>query len=191
METIHKNRKELPPQFVNAKGRKVYSTLYGFQNNVVIICYFPKKIIVASLLTQISETKKEGKKQNYNSTKAGVGAMDQRVQCNSTKQITHRWPIVAFYNMIDISALTATILYFLLNIDPVGQRRGNRLCRMLLIKLGKKLAGVEDTQECNTTSTHAAQKQSSELARKKNILARKNVDPFQKKKNKSVENILL
>ena len=47
--TIRKNRKELPALFVDEKGREVYSTFYGFQNNVTIICYCSKKRKVVPL----------------------------------------------------------------------------------------------------------------------------------------------
>ena len=79
--------------------------------------------------------------------------------------MTLKWPIVVFYKMIDISALNATFLYLLFNVDPVGQRQGNRLPRMLLIKLGKKLARVEDTEQHQLMLSKS--NQSSEPVRKK------------------------
>ena len=63
--------------------------------------------------------------------------------------------MAAFYNMTDISAFNATILYPSHNLDPVGQRQRNRLRKMLLIKLGKELASIEGTKECNTTPAYA------------------------------------
>ena len=49
--------------------------------------------------------------QYYNSTIVGVDTMDQMVRYYSTKRMTHRWPMVVFFNMIDISAMNALIIW--------------------------------------------------------------------------------
>ena len=41
--TLRKNNSELPPQFTVAKGRQIYSTIFGFQNDAMIASYCPKK----------------------------------------------------------------------------------------------------------------------------------------------------
>ena len=51
----------------------------------------------------------------YNSTKGGVDTMDQLVRGDSTKRMTGRWPMATFYNMVDVSALNALIVYLSLN----------------------------------------------------------------------------
>ena len=50
-----------------------------------------------------------------NSVKGAVDTMDQLVRSYSTKQMTHRWPMAIFYNMIDVSAPNALIVYLPLN----------------------------------------------------------------------------
>ena len=49
--TIRKNRKELPAEFVSTKDRKEFTTLYGFQKEVMIASYCPKKKKVVTLLS--------------------------------------------------------------------------------------------------------------------------------------------
>ena len=61
-----------------------------------------------------SETKPEVIK-CYNSTKGGVDTMDRLVRGYSTKQMTRRWPMAIFYNMVDVGALNALIVYLSLN----------------------------------------------------------------------------
>ncbi|KAL6481297.1 hypothetical protein MHYP_G00093770 [Metynnis hypsauchen] len=48
---------------------------------------------------------------NRNTTKCGVDVMDQMVQEYSMRAGTQRWPVTVFYNMIDMAALNAHVLY--------------------------------------------------------------------------------
>ena len=79
----------------------------------------------------------------YNATKGGVDTMDQMVRWFITKRKTRRWPMVIFYNMLDISALNAFIVWMSLNKENYTAKRGNRLRRSLLISLAKELAGLQ------------------------------------------------
>ena len=47
----------------------------------------------------------------YNTTKCGVDVMDQMVRQNTVRTGTRRWPVAVFYNMIDMAALNAHVLY--------------------------------------------------------------------------------
>ena len=47
----------------------------------------------------------------YNSTKGGVGCMDLMAQAMSTKRQTRRWPMVNFFNMLDLASIAAAILF--------------------------------------------------------------------------------
>ena len=51
----------------------------------------------------------------YNSTKGVFDSMDQLVRCYSTKRMTRQWPMAIFYNMVDVDALYALIVYLSLN----------------------------------------------------------------------------
>ena len=145
--TIRKNRTELPTAFTVTKGRKLFSSMYGFQRDSTIVSYCPKKNKVVTLLSTMhndkgiespGETKPEII-QYYNSTKGGVDTMDQMVRYYSTKRMTRRWPMVVFFNMIDISAMNAIIIWIKLQ-TSLQCKKGVR--RALLITLAKSLAGV-------------------------------------------------
>jgi len=47
---------------------------------------------------------------DYNASKAGVDTMDQMVRTYTSKRMTRRWPMVFFYNVLDVSALNAFII---------------------------------------------------------------------------------
>ena len=119
MRTIRKNRKELPTEFVSTKDRKEFTTLYGFQKKVMIASYCPKKgkvVTILSTMHLVKATELPGQEKKpevityYNATKGGVDTMDQMVRWFTTKRKTRRWPMVIFYNMLDISALNAFIV---------------------------------------------------------------------------------
>lgn len=47
----------------------------------------------------------------YNSTKYGVDVVDQMARLYSTKAGSRRWPVQVFYNILDLAAINAAILY--------------------------------------------------------------------------------
>ena len=161
VETIRKNRQELPPEFVTAKKRDAKTTLYGFQAEAMVASYCPKKGKVVTLMSSMhlsrgEEVGTESKPEvimYYNSTKGGVDTMDQLVRCYSTKRMTRRWPLAVFYNMVDVSALNALIIYICLNQDTFGSRR-RPTRRSLLIEMGKELAGYDHHQTNSSAIAH-------------------------------------
>eukprot|EP00106_Octopus_bimaculoides_P007459 XP_014774901.1 PREDICTED: uncharacterized protein LOC106872417 [Octopus bimaculoides] len=65
--------------------------------------------------------------------------------------MTRRWPMVIFYNMIDISAVNAFIVAKQLHLQSFKDKR-----RQCLIQLGKELAGVNAKQEHDKQSSSSA-----------------------------------
>ncbi|KAK7915662.1 hypothetical protein WMY93_011423 [Mugilogobius chulae] len=47
----------------------------------------------------------------YNRTKVGVDVLDQMLRMYSVKAATRRWPVAVFYNILDMAAVNAWILY--------------------------------------------------------------------------------
>jgi len=47
----------------------------------------------------------------YNASKGGVDTADQTLRMYSTKRMTKRSPMTIFYNMLDISALIAFVIW--------------------------------------------------------------------------------
>ena len=48
---------------------------------------------------------------DYNSTKGAVDTLDQLVTTYTCKRKTKRWPMIVFYNILEISAYNALILW--------------------------------------------------------------------------------
>ena len=150
---MRKNRTKLPAGSVSTKVRKESTTLYGYQKEAMIASYCPKKGKVVTLLSTMHSdkgTKSPAPKKKpevityYNATKGGIDTLNRMVRWFTSKRKTRRWPMVIFYNMLDISALNAFIMWMSLNKENHAGKRGNRLRRSLLICLAKKLAGLQD-----------------------------------------------
>ena len=118
--TIQKNKPELPPQFTVFKGRDITSTLFGFQNDAMIASYCTQKDCVVNTLSTIHSLPKIASKSAekkpevilyYNRTKSGVDILDRMVGTYTCKRMTRRWPVALFYNMIDVSAVNAYVVW--------------------------------------------------------------------------------
>lgn len=146
--TIRRNKPELPIELTKTAGRKVNSSIYGFRNDATIVSYCPKKGKLVTLLSTMHHDRKNdetNEKQkpdiilSYNATKGGVDTMDQMTRCYTVKRMTRRWPLVVFYNMIDVSVMNSFILWKSITSNNMQRRQ-------FIIHLGKALAGViEDT----------------------------------------------
>lgn len=133
-----------------SKSREVYSSLFGFHENVMICSYVPKKNKAVILLStmhvdmNVSATQKKKPEliQYYNKTKIGVDRMDQMLGRYTTKRQTNRWPLAFFYNIVDIASLAAYILYYENN--KMIKKTNKRRC--FLHQLSKELCmlSIED-----------------------------------------------
>lgn len=155
--TIRKNKPDLPSCFTNPKNREILSTLFGFQNNKMVLSYCPKKGKVVTLLSTAHNDKKvSGAKEkpevilDYNKTKSGVDTMDKMTRTYSVKRMTRRWPLTVFYNMIDISVMNAFIVWLCLNRNCEKKLRKRR---NFIIELGKQLALYHENPEPSEAST--------------------------------------
>ncbi|XP_030758011.1 uncharacterized protein LOC115883741 [Sitophilus oryzae] len=85
--TLKKNKRELPPEFVNTRNRPECTSVFGFQENITIVSYVPKKnknvILASSLHHDDSIDKSTAAKFKpeiityYNQTKGGVDNFDK------------------------------------------------------------------------------------------------------------------
>lgn len=144
--TMKLNRREIPPLLKDTKTRSVHSSQFCFDRNVTMISYIPKRgknvILLSSMHHDISidnehpKLKPEMIKQ-YNTTKGGVDQMDQLVSNYTCKRQTRRWPLVLFYNLLDIAALNGYLLYIQQHPDFFSNITHRR--RLFLDKLVEEL----------------------------------------------------
>lgn len=116
--TMNKQRREMPPSARNQKAelcsttlmRSSEATLTIYQSkpnkNVVILSTMHPTILIGT-----DAKRKPESVTDYNSTKWGVDILDQMARYHTVKVATRRWPVAVFYNMLDLAAINAYVLY--------------------------------------------------------------------------------
>ncbi|XP_071039876.1 piggyBac transposable element-derived protein 4-like [Parasteatoda tepidariorum] len=118
--TLRANRKELP-KFAKAKKDNMirYSTkLYKSDEYVLTVCKSKpnKKVLLLSSKHKNVKVENDAKRvpetvAYYNKTKFGVDIVDQMARKYSVKTGSRIWPLHVFYNILDLAAINAWILY--------------------------------------------------------------------------------
>lgn len=153
--TCNKRRTFVPAAFANPKRREAESSMFGFYNNVTMCSYVPKKnkaVVMLSTTHYTSETSGPKKKPllilDYNKTKGGVDNMDKCLSEFSTKRRTNRWPLAFFYNIVDVAAFAAYVIYIDNNsyLKASTSRR-----RMFLHQLSEQLCKPEMEGRANNS----------------------------------------
>ena len=55
--TLRKNKRQIPPEFLNLRGREEKTSLFGFEDNCTLVSYIPKKKNVLVLSTRHNDDK--------------------------------------------------------------------------------------------------------------------------------------
>lgn len=121
--TLKKNKPQIPPQFLPNRKRPVESSLFGFTAQATIVSYVPKQgkaVILLSTMHHDNKVDEDIKNKPdiilfYNSTKAGVDALDEKCATYSTSRRTRRWPMVLFHACLNIANVNSRVLYMLAN----------------------------------------------------------------------------
>ena len=143
--TVRKNRTELPPQLLKKEDRPVQSSKFAYTADTTLASYVPKKgknVVLMSTLHRDGricgqEHQKPEMIMDYNATKGGVDNLDKLVTAYSCKRKTLRWPLVIFFDMLDISAYNAFVIWRAQS--PEWNRGKLQKRRLFLEELGKKL----------------------------------------------------
>ena len=188
--TIWKNKLGLPPQFTVAKGRDITSTIFGFQNDPMIASYCPQKDCLVNMLSTMhslpemasnSAEKKPEVISYYNSTKSGVDILDRKVRTYTCKRMTRRWSVALFYNMIDVSAVNAYVVWQQLHGEN-NRIFSKKRRRKFLIRFGKELAGMSMPKrraiqpQSNRKRTAATENQATKAKKARCYLCKRNKD---------------
>jgi len=109
--TIRKNRKEVPLEFVRTQQRELYSTMFGFTDDLTIFSYKAKSNRVVTAISSMhhdatinhesGDRRKPESITFYNTTKGGVDTHDQLAATYSVARRTRRWPMVIFYAVLN------------------------------------------------------------------------------------------
>ena len=114
--TVRKTRKFLPAEFCG--NSKVIGT--GFihhDSKYTIVLKKPNKSVTLLSSQYHAEVFDDNCKTEiinfYNSTKAGVDTLDQLVRFSTVQRKSRRWPLMIFFNVLDIACYNTFVLHVL------------------------------------------------------------------------------
>ncbi|CAJ1051903.1 piggyBac transposable element-derived protein 4-like [Xyrichtys novacula] len=136
---IRNNKPELPPQLLRVDDRDVLSSVFAFTKNTTAVSHVPKKgknLLLISTKHRQPEVEEGAKKKptivmDYNHCKGAVDTLDQLVHNFSCQRRSKRWPLTLFYNMLDISAYNAYVIFTCVN---PSWKAGKRVPRRLFLQ---------------------------------------------------------
>ncbi|XP_020483419.2 piggyBac transposable element-derived protein 4-like isoform X1 [Labrus bergylta] len=140
--TIRSNKLELPKNLLQIRHRAVFSSLFGFTKTHSLVSYIPRRGKNLLLLSSKHRAPKVNKRKpviitDYNSCKRAVENLEKVLGTYSCNRRTRRWPMVMFFNIIDISAFNAFVLWTVA--EPSWNQTKTCKRRLFLEELGKSL----------------------------------------------------
>lgn len=100
------------------KAREVGSSHFGFTSDLTLVSYVPKQNKSVVLISSMHHDNKVDITTNkpdiilfYNSTKAGVDALDEKSANYSVSRRSRRWPATLFFCILNISGVNSRVLY--------------------------------------------------------------------------------
>ncbi|XP_056117511.1 piggyBac transposable element-derived protein 4-like isoform X1 [Rhinichthys klamathensis goyatoka] len=143
--TVRSNKPELPPALLSVKGRARFSSMFAFTETHALVSYCPRKnknvLLMSTLHRDAAISNKDHKKPeiilDYNKTKGGVDNLDKLVATYTCQRKINRWPMVVFFNMLDVSASNSLVLWT--EIDPMWNKQKCFKRRLFLEELGEAL----------------------------------------------------
>uniref|UniRef100_A0A3P8SVH4 PiggyBac transposable element-derived protein domain-containing protein n=1 Tax=Amphiprion percula TaxID=161767 RepID=A0A3P8SVH4_AMPPE len=161
--TIRRNKPELPPHLLQLRQRKILSSVFAFTKTAMVVSYMPKrgKNVLLFSTKHREPSVSDGEKTkpaailDYSRCKGGVDNLDKVVGTYSCRRKTSRWPLALFYNLLDVSAYNAFVLWKAIHPEWEFSKTYQR--RVFLEELGHMLVSPEIARRpCPPRSTAAA-----------------------------------
>ncbi|XP_023805576.1 uncharacterized protein LOC111946456 [Oryzias latipes] len=116
--SVNKTRQEIP-QSARQTDCDEFTTQVFSTTGATLTVYAPKRkktVYILSSMHSVVQTENSTKRKPntvtlYNTTKCGVDVIEQMMREYTVRKRTRRWPVAVFYNMIDMAALNAHVLY--------------------------------------------------------------------------------
>ena len=114
--TVRTNKRFLPEAFKVKK--ELHESSFVFQEKLTLVNYQSKPdknvVVMGSMhhdkgIDPLAYKRKPDIVRFYNATKGAVDAMDKMAHAFAAKRITKRWPMVLFFNVIDLSTIAARV----------------------------------------------------------------------------------
>lgn len=187
--TIRKNKREIPPEFSQTKNRPICSTMFGFQKDLTLVSYIPKKGKVVNLLSTMHHddkidayTEEKAKPEIitfYNRTKGGVDTVDQLCRTYDVSRNSRRWPLTIFFALMNVAGINAHVVYYENTGDPLRRR-------LFLKKLALELI-QEQLCRRQARSSHLSKEMQLKLKRTTGETSAANPPPAKKPKQARCE----
>ncbi|XP_053148503.1 uncharacterized protein LOC128343447 isoform X3 [Hemicordylus capensis] len=141
---VKKNRPEVPQEFLGNRSRRAHSSIFGFQGDLTLVSYVPKRgkavILLSSLHMGSGRSATEGKPEVlhfYNKKISCVETCNRLISLYTTKRVGRHWPLVVFSNILDIACLNAYIIW--ISCHPDWNATSHRRRRLFLLQVGKEM----------------------------------------------------
>lgn len=192
--TIRSNKRELPKKFAaadEAKKRGPKSSVFCFSKSCELVSYTSntnKNVLLLTTAHATEEVHEETEKPlvilDYNKHKGGVDTFDKMLRAYTCKRTSNRWPMVMFFNILDVAALGSFRLCELS--DPAWKPHDKR--RVFLKQLAVELAQNHLEARCKKPNLSKAIKFSMECIgfKPKNAPAVKRKMPKVQVRNRSL-----
>ncbi|XP_045455088.1 piggyBac transposable element-derived protein 4-like [Melitaea cinxia] len=149
--TMKRNKACIPPKF--QEKRDVNTTLFGFQKDMTILSYIPKRnknvFMLSSYHHDCEIDLETGDQQKpaiitfYNQTKSGVDNVDKLIRTYDVSRNSKRWPLTIFFWILNTAGINAKIVHMLKNPGAIASRR------QFIKKLGIALTAPHQAERLN------------------------------------------
>lgn len=150
-----KTHDEVPACFMPGKWRPVGSSCFGFRDDATLVSYVTEKGKAIVVLSTTHHHAKINPRTNvpmtveeYNAAKNAVDVVEQTCATYSVSKATRRWPLAAFFALLDIAGLNAQILYNTCQ-KKIMQKCRRGFLKNLALALLKPHLQVSITREIN------------------------------------------
>ncbi|XP_053361966.1 piggyBac transposable element-derived protein 4-like [Clarias gariepinus] len=143
--TVRRNKPELPPALVSKTGRARFSSKFAFTETHAFVSYHAKNkknvLLMSTLHRDAAVSNRDDKRpkiiEDYNHNKGGVDNLDKVTSVYTCKRMTAHWPVIVFYNILDVSAYNSFVLWSEIN-AAWNKGKYNRR-RLFMEELGRQL----------------------------------------------------
>uniref|UniRef100_A0A1B6BXZ9 PiggyBac transposable element-derived protein domain-containing protein n=1 Tax=Clastoptera arizonana TaxID=38151 RepID=A0A1B6BXZ9_9HEMI len=101
--TLRKNKKEIPPEFINTRIRPEKTSMFAYKDGGTLLTYCPKKNKVVLLISTMHHTDET----NPNSG----DAQKPHILTFYNSRTSTRWPLTAFYRLLNVIGLNCFIIF--------------------------------------------------------------------------------
>lgn len=143
--TVRSNKPQIPSEMKADSRRQEFSSIFAFHDQLTLVSYVPKPgravIALSSMhhdMTVNGDTKKPEIILHYNSTKSGVDNLDHLATMYTCRRKVNRWPMVLFFDVLDVAAISAFIVWLCIN-PEWKESEGKRRRPLFLRELGYSL----------------------------------------------------